>query len=135
MDLFAQLLGDKGPYKGMYPGADPYNKAQMIQEGIPSADQEALQKPTIDPIMAPAMAMAPGMQLNPMGVFKDAEAAATTFDVNGLFSYLMNQATNGVMKHVVSEVRDTPIEDLHPMAAKQGANIFKMIMDKGAPTQ
>jgi hypothetical protein len=93
-----------GSYKGMYPGADPYAKAEMIKQGIPSANQEALQKPTIDPInvatLGGASAIAnPAMVMNPGGLSADVGQYA----INGLFGYLMNQ--------MVTKVRNTSIDN------------------------
>jgi hypothetical protein len=108
-DLFSQIMGNK-PYTGMYPGSNPYDKAMMVKEKIPSAQQEALQEPTVDPIKATALAASggAGAALNPMGVFTDATDAATTLDTSSLFSYLMNR----MLMKGVNKVRNTPIDQM-----------------------
>jgi hypothetical protein len=92
-DLFSQLMKSK-PYTGMYPGADPYNKAEMVREKIPSASQEALQEPAIDPIKAATLGAATGagMVMSPGGAIKD---MLDKYLVNGLFSYLLQRSMFG----------------------------------------
>ncbi len=105
-DLFGQLLNK--PYAGMYPGSNPYDKAMMMKEGIPSADQEALKEPTVDPIKAGAIAASGGgMAMMPGGAV-EAKNMAGSYLINGLFGYLLNQS---IMKGI-DKVRSTPIDEL-----------------------
>jgi hypothetical protein len=105
-DIFSQLLNKK-PYEGLYPGADPYNKAQMVREKIPSAQQEALQAPTVDPVMATVLGGAglvsnPAMIVHPGGIAEKGGDLA----LKGLFGYLVRQT----LDKTINKIRNTSID-------------------------
>jgi hypothetical protein len=107
-DMFGSMLRGSAGYTGMYPGSDPYAKAQMVKEGIPSAGQEALREPAIDPVMAGVMGGAGGVGagLAPGGA--GGEEAAGAIDINKLFTYLLQKTVN----KQVDKIRNTAIGDL-----------------------
>jgi hypothetical protein len=78
-----------------------------IMQGIPTADQEALQEPAIDPIKAATLGLSggAGMVMQPGGV-DSAIMSLGKYAVNGLFSYILHQA----LFNQVNKVRNTPID-------------------------
>jgi hypothetical protein len=126
-NMFGELLDmSKDPqYAGMYPGADPNDKAQMVREGIPSAQQEALQTPRIDPVMATAMALAgPSVRLYPEGMSTKGGGRLGYSDIRSLFAYLLHQAIGSVKEgtenSAISTFRDfASRNDQVPWAKKQ----------------